>query len=622
MTRFYQTDNGAFIFDTGDKSLILSPSNTEFRITDDGITYTIIQNNFNYSNLVSILYDEAGTTAYTKTTLLALLDFFLNAPTIDTFNLTDVYNNKVTVGAEALQTFLKNYTISSFQLMGSVANYTSLLALDTTNFKNGYLYNVVSFTGSDGEVKSNVIFGWANGTWINFGNDLISVATDSNPGLMSATDKTKLDSFTLPLSVLNGGTGATNITNARASLGAQATLSGTGIVSSTSGTIAYLTDNSTNWNTSYQISIISAALTPLLLTLTRQNSTSLNATIPTWNQNTTGTASNVTGVVLVENGGTGSSTKNFLDLTTTQTTLGAKAFAKGSIFYGDSGTLPSGVGTYIAEYVSATYGARTLAFDGLAYQPYNIGARIGTTGAVFAISTLADGTTTFGNTITTKSITFSTTNTYTIGAPTLTAATTYSNIISSGTSTDLYVNTASSNGYLQSAGSSRYNWNSAAFSPTLNNTRDLGTSLLTWRNLYLSPTNGLVGVTDGSSASGGYVGQTLEATTTSTVSISSGSQSNVVTLSLTAGDWEVTGLGYITSTAAGAARISISTTSGAIVNDLSDAVVADNSTAYGFSGTTLPKEITVSATTPVYLVVAAYTTGVSATGRVHAKRIR
>jgi len=58
------------------------------------------------------------------------------------------------------------------------------------------------------------------------------------------------------------------------------------------------------------------------------------------------------------------------------------------------------------------------------------------------------------------------------------------------------------------------------------------------------------------------------------------------------------------------------------VNDLSDAVVADNSTAYGFSGTTLPKEITVSATTPVYLVVAAYTTGVSATGRVHAKRIR
>jgi hypothetical protein len=48
--------------------------------------------------------------------------------------------------------------------------------------------------------------------------------------------------------------------------------------------------------------------------------------IPTLNQNTTGTASNVTGTVAITNGGTGSSTQNFVDLTTTQTIGGNKTF--------------------------------------------------------------------------------------------------------------------------------------------------------------------------------------------------------------------------------------------------------------------------------------------------------
>jgi len=40
----------------------------------------------------------------------------------------------------------------------------------------------------------------------------------------------------------------------------QAVLSGTGIVKSTSGTISYLTDNSTNWNSAYDNMIVSAAV--------------------------------------------------------------------------------------------------------------------------------------------------------------------------------------------------------------------------------------------------------------------------------------------------------------------------------------------------------------------------
>ena len=55
----------------------------------------------------------------------------------------------------------------------------------------------------------------------------------------------------------------------------------------------------------------------------------LAADIPALNQNTTGTAANVTGTVAVANGGTGSATQNFVDLTTTQTIAGSKTFSGG-----------------------------------------------------------------------------------------------------------------------------------------------------------------------------------------------------------------------------------------------------------------------------------------------------
>jgi hypothetical protein len=55
--------------------------------------------------------------------------------------------------------------------------------------------------------------------------------------------------------------------------------------------------------------------------------TILASDIPTLNQNTTGTAANVTGVVAVTNGGTGSSTQNFVDLSSTQANIaGSKTF--------------------------------------------------------------------------------------------------------------------------------------------------------------------------------------------------------------------------------------------------------------------------------------------------------
>lgn len=55
------------------------------------------------------------------------------------------------------------------------------------------------------------------------------------------------------------------------------------------------------------------------------------ADVPTLNQNTTGTASNVTGIVAIANGGTGSATLSFVNLTGNQTVGGVKTFSNNVI---------------------------------------------------------------------------------------------------------------------------------------------------------------------------------------------------------------------------------------------------------------------------------------------------
>ena len=62
-------------------------------------------------------------------------------------------------------------------------------------------------------------------------------------------------------------------------------------------------------------------------TTTGALSTAVAADFPILNQSTTGTAANVTGVVAVVNGGTGSTTQNYVDLTTAQTIAGVKTFS-------------------------------------------------------------------------------------------------------------------------------------------------------------------------------------------------------------------------------------------------------------------------------------------------------
>jgi len=85
----------------------------------------------------------------------------------------------------------------------------------------------------------------------------------------------------------------------------QNALSGTGIVKSTAGTISYITDNSTNWNTAYNDSIVSAAVTGTstkTLTLNQQDGGTVTAS---WTDENSGLVISVfgrTGAIIAQSG--------------------------------------------------------------------------------------------------------------------------------------------------------------------------------------------------------------------------------------------------------------------------------------------------------------------------------
>jgi len=118
------------------------------------------------------------------------------------------------------------------------------------------------------------------------GNSVLLTGAQTVAGIKTFTSQlaSSVATGTAPFSVAS----TTKVTNLNADLldglssaDFQATLSGTGIVKSTSGTISYLTDNSTNWNTAYNDKINSAAVTGSgtnTLTLTQQDAGTITAT--------------------------------------------------------------------------------------------------------------------------------------------------------------------------------------------------------------------------------------------------------------------------------------------------------------------------------------------------------
>jgi hypothetical protein len=148
--------------------------------------------------------------------------------------------------------------------------------------------------------------------------------------------------------------------------------------------------------------------------------------------------------------------------------------------------------------------------------------------------------------------------------------------------------------------------------------------------ISIGATYGIVGVTNASSAGAGYVGEVIESNIASgsAVTLTSGTNANVTSITLTAGDWEVSGaVNFVTTSATlSLGEGAISGTTATLTTTGQEGFAGPIQTsASTTTGCAVPaRRITVSATTTYYLVALANFSGTSckAYGTIHAQRRR
>jgi len=154
------------------------------------------------------------------------------------------------------------------------------------------------------------------------------------------------------------------------------------------------------------------------------------------------------------------------------------------------------------------------------------------------------------------------------------------------------------------------------------------TTLQATSTITPSTTAGIVGTTGADNANTGSIGEYVTATQSSGVSLSNGTYANITSISLTAGDWDVSGVGIITGSATVVQNglVGISTTSGSSgpLGYYSQVQPGGPAPDITIGVPTPVVRINVSTTTTVYLgALAGFTSGtVSATGVIRARRVR
>jgi len=189
---------------------------------------------------------------------------------------------------------------------GALSNLGAYAASNPSGYTSntGTVTSVAALTlGTTGTDVSSTV---ANGTTTPVITLNIPTASATNRGVLSAADWTTFNSKGSGTVTSVGMTTPTGLTVT----GSPVTTSGTLALSMTAGYAIPTTASQANWDTAYGWGnhasagyvVSGGALgTPSSGTLT-------NCTFPTLNQNTTGTASNVTGTVAIANGGTGQTT--------------------------------------------------------------------------------------------------------------------------------------------------------------------------------------------------------------------------------------------------------------------------------------------------------------------------
>jgi hypothetical protein len=227
--------------------------------------------------------------------------------------------------AEKLKVYFNNPSVSGSSLPDQSGNSGKYLTTNGTTASWGTVSG-----SSGGTVTSIAVSGGTTG-----------LTTSGGPVTSSGT-------ITLAgtLAVANGGTGSTTASGARTNLGL---VIGTDVLAP-NGSAASLTSFPTfNQNTTGTAANITATSNSTLTTLSVLSLpySQLSGTVPTWNQNTTGTASNVTGTVATTNGGT-----NLTTYATGDIIYASAANTLSKLAAGTNGyvlTLASGVPTWAAS---------------------------------------------------------------------------------------------------------------------------------------------------------------------------------------------------------------------------------------------------------------------------------
>jgi hypothetical protein len=235
----------------------------------------------------------------------------------------------------------------------------------------------------------------------------ISAATTSAAGSMSSADKTKLDGI---------ASGATNVTNTNQLTNGAGYITSSGTAANVSGTVAIA--NGGTGQTTRQAAMDALAGAVTSGQYLRGNGTDVVMSaiqagdVPTLNQNTTGTAVNVTGTVAVANGGTGATTA-----AAALTSLGAYAASNPSGYTTNTGTVTSVAGTGTVSGLTLTgtvTGSGNLTLGGtlsltsgnvtsaLGFTPYNATNPSGYTSNTGTVTSIVAGTGLSGGTISTS----------------------------------------------------------------------------------------------------------------------------------------------------------------------------------------------------------------------------